>query len=152
MDIHFRELNANDLELAHELLDCFGQAFEDEVSYEQQRPDAAYLQALLGNDGIIALVALVSNHVIGGLVAYELRKLEQHRSEFYIYDLAVTSPYRRQGVATGLIKALKPIARERGAWVIYVQADQNDEPAVTLYTQLGVREDVLHFDIPVVDP
>lgn len=41
--------------------------------------------------------------------------------------------------------------QERGAWVIYVQADLVDEPAVALYTKLGVREDVLHFDIAVKD-
>jgi aminoglycoside 3-N-acetyltransferase I len=33
--------------------------------------------------------------------------------------------------------------------VIYVQADLGDEPAIRLYQSLGVREDVLHFDIPV---
>ena len=42
------------------------------------------------------------------------------------------------------------VARQKGAWVIYVQADYVDEPAVQLYTQLGEREDVLHFDIPVL--
>jgi aminoglycoside 3-N-acetyltransferase I len=35
--------------------------------------------------------------------------------------------------------------------VIYVQADHGDGPAIELYTKLGVREDVLHFDIPVPD-
>jgi aminoglycoside 3-N-acetyltransferase I len=33
--------------------------------------------------------------------------------------------------------------------VIYVQADQGDEPAIRLYSSLGTREDVLHFDFPV---
>jgi aminoglycoside 3-N-acetyltransferase I len=35
--------------------------------------------------------------------------------------------------------------------VIFVQADQEpeDQPAIELYTKLGVREDVLHFDIAV---
>jgi len=28
-----------------------------------------------------------------------------------------------------------------------VQADLGDEAAIALYTRLGVREDVLHFDI-----
>jgi hypothetical protein len=31
--------------------------------------------------------------------------------------------------------------------VIFVQADHVDAPAIALYTKLGVREDVLHFDI-----
>lgn len=35
---------------------------------------------------------------------------------------------------------------ERGAFVIFVQADPGDEPAIALYTKLGTREAVLHFD------
>jgi len=42
---------------------------------------------------------------------------------------------------------LKPIVAARGAWVIFVQADHGDEPAIALYSKLGQREDVLHFDI-----
>ncbi len=34
-----------------------------------------------------------------------------------------------------------------GAYVIFIQADHGDEPAVALYTKLGAREEVLHFDI-----
>ena len=37
----------------------------------------------------------------------------------------------------------------RGAWVVFVQADYGDDPAVALYTRLGTREDVMHFDIAV---
>jgi aminoglycoside 3-N-acetyltransferase I len=85
--------------------------------------------------------------VIGALVGYQLDKFEQARSEIYIYDLAVDDPHRRKGVATALIDHLRGIARERGAWVIYVQADYGDDPAIALYTKLGVREDVMHFDI-----
>jgi aminoglycoside 3-N-acetyltransferase I len=33
--------------------------------------------------------------------------------------------------------------------VIYVQADYGDDPAIALYTKLGAREDVMHFDIAV---
>jgi hypothetical protein len=31
---------------------------------------------------------------------------------------------------------------------MFVQADRGDDPAIALYSKLGVREDVLHFDIP----
>lgn len=57
--------------------------------------------------------------------------------------------YRRLGIATGLIALLKSIAKKRDAWVVFVQADLSDEPAINLYTKLGVRENVLHFDIPL---
>lgn len=37
-----------------------------------------------------------------------------------------------------------------GGWVVYVQANLADVPAIALYEKFGVREDVLHFDIAVV--
>jgi len=47
------------------------------------------------------------------------------------------------------MQQLKVTAAARGAYVIYVQADLEDSPAIELYTKLGTREDVLHFDIAV---
>ena len=73
-------------------------------------------------------------------VAYELDKFEKARREVYIYDLAVRAAHRRQGIATGLIARLGEIPARRSAWVIYVQADYGDDPAIALYEKLGVRE------------
>ena len=151
MPYSIKSLTINDVNLFHQLLNCFEEVFDEPHNYGRNRPDDEYIKSLLSDDTFIALVALDDDKVIGGLAAYELRKFEQPRSEIYIYDLAVYEEYRRQGVATALIKHLKPIARERGAWVIIVQADQNDDPPINLYTKLGKREDIHHFDIPVTD-
>jgi len=126
----------------------FGTAFEDPDSYHQKPPSDSYLGQLLDGHRTIVLAAFEGSKIVGGLVAYVLPKLEQERSEIYIYDLAVAEEHRRRGIATALIEALGPIAAELGAWVIYVQADYGDEPAIALYTKLGSREDVMHFDIP----
>lgn len=87
--------------------------------------------------------------VVGGLAAYELKKFEQMRSEIYIYDLAISEDHRRKGLATALIEELKRIGAARPVYVIFVQADHGDDPAIALYTKMGSREDVLHFDIAV---
>jgi aminoglycoside 3-N-acetyltransferase I len=136
-----------------QLLTVFGEVFEQEDVYGGNRPSEAYLRRLLDGESFIALAAIREGEVIGGLAAYELRKFEQERSEIYIYDLAVASRHRRQGIATALIGRLKRIAAARGAYVIFVQADTGveDKPAIALYTKLGRREEVLHFDIPVDD-
>jgi aminoglycoside 3-N-acetyltransferase I len=144
-----RRLAPDDTALLHAMLDLFGKAFDDPQTYGKARPGKSYCERLLGADHFIALAAMVDGAVVGALAAYELRKFEQERSEIYIYDLAVAQAHRRQGIATALIAALRGIARERGAYVIFVQADHGDEPAIALYTKLGVREDVLHFDIAV---
>jgi aminoglycoside 3-N-acetyltransferase I len=135
------------------LLTTFGEAFNEVETYTSSCPSEHYLQRLLGSETFIALAAVKNGEVVGGIAAYELRKFEQERSEIYIYDLAVASGHRRQGIATALIEKLKQIASARGAYVIFVQADTSveDEPAIALYTKLGRREDVLHFDIAVED-
>ncbi len=145
-----RRLGAHDAERLRRLNALFADAFGDTETYLAQPPDPAWVQQTLANPQVIALVAERGDDVVvGGLVAYELPKLERRRSEVYLYDLAVAEAHRRQGIATRLIDALRAIARERGAWVVYVQADHGDDPAIALYTSLGVREDVMHFDLPL---
>jgi aminoglycoside 3-N-acetyltransferase I len=153
MTVHFKQLFPEDVPLMEALLTLFGEVFRDPPTYSGNRPGAAYLARLLGSDTFIALAAIKDGGVVGGLAAYELRKFEQARSEIYLYDLAVAATHRRRGIATGLIEALRDIGARRGAYVIFVQADTGieDEPAIALYTKLGAREDVLHFDIPVTD-
>lgn len=144
-----KQIGPGDLDLMDGLLATFGDAFDDVETYTAAKPSPAYLRDLLGSETFIALAAVSNGSVIGGLAAYVLRKFEQERSEIYIYDLAVAETHRRQGVATALIEELKRIAADRGAYVVFVQADHGDDPAIALYTKLGVREDVLHFDIAV---
>ncbi|HET9904660.1 MAG TPA: AAC(3)-I family aminoglycoside N-acetyltransferase [Xanthobacteraceae bacterium] len=151
-NIVVRALRDGDVGLFRELLAVFGRAFDEIATYTSAQPDTSYLSRLLGSDHFIALAALEDQSVIGGLVAYELLKFEQERSEIYIYDLAVEAQHRRKGVATALIEDLRMIAAARGAYVVFVQADPSDEPAVALYTKIGTREDVLHFDITPSPP
>lgn len=147
MTYEIQILGPNDHALFHGMLDVFAEAFEDEESYSSNRPTQDYISHLLISDSFVGIVAVSEDRVIGGLAAYELKKFEQARSEFYIYDLAVLEANRRAGVATRMIEALKPIAASRNAKIIFVQADYGDDPAISLYTKLGYREEVLHFDI-----
>lgn len=143
------KLGSNDLGVMRQLLALYSEVFDDPDTYGSKPPSDDYLRRLLGKDQFISLVATVDNHVVGGLSAYVLEKFEQERSEVYIYDLAVKEDFRRRGIATGLIRRVQELASEGSSWVIFVQADHGDEPAIKLYESMGVREEVLHFDIPV---
>jgi aminoglycoside 3-N-acetyltransferase I len=125
----------------------FATAFDGFEEYSVAPPADDYLRELLVKPQVIVLAAIEESEVVGGMLAYELPKLEQARSEIYLYDLAVAEQRRRQGVATALIDHLRAIARQRGAWMIFVQGDYGDDPALSLYGKLGTREEVLHFDI-----
>ncbi|MCL5736170.1 MAG: GNAT family N-acetyltransferase [Actinobacteria bacterium] len=145
----FERVTDSRLDLMKSLLDVFAEVFEEPLTYLGAIPGDQYLRGLLSRDDFVALVALAGEEVVGGLVAYELCKFEQERSEIYVYDLGVRQHHRRKGVATGLIRELRSIARERRAWVIFVQADAVDEAAIRLYESLGQGEAVFNFDIPV---
>ena len=144
-------LTSEDIAAMRGMLAMFGEAFEDRVTYTKAQPDDSYLVDLLSSKTFVAIAAISGQSVVGGLAAYVLPKFEQARKEIYIYDLAVSLACRRQGIATAVIEELKRVAQRMGAYVIYVQADYGDEPAIALYTKLGVREDVLHFDIPPIE-
>ena len=149
MTFDVRLLTPDDLELFEGLLGMFGEAFGEPETYDDDRPSGSYLTSLLARDTFIAVVALDGETVVGGLAAYVLHKFERERSEIYVYDLAVAAAHRRRGIATALIGELQRTAAERGAWVIFIQADKGDEPAIALYSKLGRGEEVLHFDIAV---
>jgi aminoglycoside 3-N-acetyltransferase I len=146
-----RQLGAGDLERMKALLHLFGEAFEDPASYQGAVPSDAYLLARLRDETFFAVVALdAAGATIGGLAAYELKKFEQERSEIYIYDLAVRVDHRREGVATALIRKLGNAARERGAYIMFVQADtgEDDAAANALYRKLSSEMIVAnHYDI-----
>ncbi|MDQ6620430.1 MAG: AAC(3)-I family aminoglycoside N-acetyltransferase [Pseudomonadota bacterium] len=144
---HIRILDATDVAAIRAMLAMFGASFNEVATYTARQPNDVYLERLLGSKTFVCLAAFAEGAVIGGLAAYVLPKFEQAREELYIYDLAVHPAHRRQGVATAMVGDLRKLARSRGVYVMFVQADYEDTPAVALYTKLGVREDVLHFDI-----
>lgn len=149
MSVSFHQIGPDEIPLFEGMLDVFAEAFEDPESYLNNRPHEKYSRGLLSRDSFIALVAIKDGDVVGGIAAYQLDKFEQARSEIYIYDLAVSVRHWRQGIAKGMIRDLQQIALVRGTFVIFVQADHGDDPAIALYTKLGDRAEVLHFDIPV---
>ncbi len=146
-----RRLNNEDVAAMRALNLLFAEAFDADPNYTDAPPEADYIQDTLARAEVIALVAEHAGAVVGGLVAYVLPKLEQRRSEIYIYDLAVADHMRRKGVASGLLNHVREIAAQEGASAVYVQADYEDDPAVALYTKEGTREEVLHFDLDLKD-
>ena len=142
-----RILRAGDTAGYRAMLAVFGEAFEDVETYTTSQPSDEYIETLLSDDNFVAIVAQSDSEIIGALAGYVLRKFEQPRSEFYIYDLAVAESHRRQGVAMAMIEELKAVCARRGIYVIFVQADYGDEPAIALYTKMGTKEEVMHFDI-----
>ena len=141
------QLESEQTEQLRSINKLFALAFEDHEHYCAKPPSDEYLQKMVNNPMFIPLAAFFGEKLVGAITAYELPKLEKQCSEIYIYDLAVAKEYRRRGIAIQMIRKLQQIGKERGVNVVYVQADLGDEPAIRLYEKLGVKAEVLHFDI-----
>jgi aminoglycoside 3-N-acetyltransferase I len=142
-----RVLGPQDVAVLRNMQAMFGQAFGDVPTYTANQPEDGHLRRLLESQTFVAVAAIAGPEVVGGLAGYVLPKFEQARSELYIYDLAVDQAHRRRGFATAMIEELRSLAAARGIYGIFVQADHGDDPAIALYSKLGVRAEVLHFDI-----
>ena len=142
-----QQITADNLGQMEHLLDLLADVFNEPNYCSPNRPDRPYLHRLLSNPQFIALCAVEDDAIVGGLTAYELPRYEQPRSEIYICDLAVAETHRRKGIATALIQHTRTIARKRGAWVVYIQAEDGDEAPIAVYSKLGKQEKVVHFTI-----
>ena len=128
----------------------FSTVFGEPENYAAHPPDEDYARTWLANPNNVAILAEVEGKAVGAIGGYILPKFEQERRELFIYDLAVLESHRRKGVATAMIEETRRIARDIGAWTVFVQADTipEDEPARALYRKLASSEiTALHFDI-----
>lgn len=143
-------LGENDARKLQTLNDLFGEVFDDSESYQTNRPSESYLIEYLQSRSHIVLVAENYGEIIGGLVAYVLHKFEQNRKEVYVYDLAVATNAQQQGVGRKLMAEVRRIAKEEGAYVVFVQADK-DDAAVHFYRALNPKEEsaTLNFDFNI---
>ena len=144
MQIEFRKLQANELDIFIELVSLFEEVFEME---EFRMPPRAHLQDLLHDKSFHVFVAISDRQeVLGGLTAYTLQQYYATQPLVYIYDLAVDNRHQRKGIGTKLISTITSFCKAEGVQEVFVQADRVDEHAVEFYRKTGAtEEDVIHF-------
>jgi aminoglycoside 3-N-acetyltransferase I len=143
LPIRYHKLTNNDLKKLIQLIRVYEEVFEMK---NFSLPGTAHLQSLLAKEQMIFYVALLDNHVIGGLTAHTLPSVYFESNEIYIYDLAVKTEYQRKGIGTQLINELKVYCKSLGNKEIFVQADLDDKYALDFYNATGgTPENVIHF-------
>lgn len=125
----------------NELISVFSQAFESEYSTSE-----TYLQTILQNKAAICLGAFSEQKIVGGVIAFEMTPIHGTK-ELYLYDIAVHPDYQKRGIGAKLIEHVKAEAKTRDIGTIFVEAESEDEGAVTFYRKIGGEElTVNHFN------
>ena len=72
-------------------------------------------------------------------------------TEMFVYELGVAPAARLQGVATGLVRALAQIARDRGCYGMWVGTEPDNAAAQATYRKAGASDEapfvLLNWDL-----
>lgn len=108
--------------------------------------------ALLAAGETIFLAAFDGDEPVGFVFGYELPRRHGSPSILFVYELDVDEGYRRQGLATRLMRELGRIARERGIREGFVLTEPDNDAANALYRSLdGARVDSVMWDFQYTD-
>lgn len=95
-----------------------------------------FLQACLANPHQFLIVALDGQKVVGKALGYVFY-LPDKPAEIYVEELDIAKQWRRQGIATGLMRAVSEEGKRRGIAEYWLIAEKGNKPAHALYRQLA---------------
>ena len=88
------------------------------------------------------------------LTAVELLHPDKARPEMFVYEVGVDDAFRRRGVASALLRALRDLAVTRGCGEQWVLTDEANAAALATYGRAGgaALHDQVLFTWHLTDP
>jgi len=96
--------------------------------------DETFLSALLGQQGVFGVLALIGDDPVGFAIARAVA------GEAEILSLGVATRFRQCGIGAALARALAERAWQEGALAVYLEVSAGNEAARALYEHLGFCE------------
>ena len=130
-----RRLDINDINLILNMNNDFreGIVVEEEVI------------GFLNNDNNFFYACIDNNKIVGFLYGYLLKRLNS-KSMGYIHEVGVLDEYKKQGIATNLIKNAHNDLFNNGVVKTFLITQSNNIPACNLYEKMGgeMLQDIEH--------
>ena len=102
---------------------CFDETIRENFEYVLSHD--AYLYMLVRNN-------------LGDIVAYAGISISYEQGD--VLSVCVDKEYRGQGLAKGLLKGLFEKAKEKGVEVLFLEVEEENLPAISLYKKLGFSQ------------
>ncbi|MGB4771699.1 MAG: GNAT family N-acetyltransferase [Chitinophagaceae bacterium] len=139
--MEIRKLSKDDVDAFASLIHIFKDVFEVKAAM----PGDAYLQNLLRNPDFMVFVVKQDELIVGGLTIYVLHHYYDTRPMAFIYDVAISSAFQRQGFGKALMAQVRSHCHAHGFAEIFVEAEADDPDAIEFY-----RRTKMHKEMAVV--
>lgn len=122
--LYIREAQKNDLS---SLIELGSKGWEEQITKEfSERFEKK----------IVYLVAELNGEIVGQIIVWEKGK----QGKPYLSALRVLESYRSRGIGTQLIKSAENFLKDKGATIIQIAVDIDNEGALRLYRDLGYQQ------------
>jgi aminoglycoside 3-N-acetyltransferase I len=85
----------------------------------------------------VLILASEGDTPVGYVVAYLLDRVDRDQQMMFFYEIGVAEAYRRRGIATRLVGALKAICRAHDVMKMWVPTGRSNVAATRLYASTG---------------
>jgi ribosomal protein S18 acetylase RimI-like enzyme len=94
-------------------------------------------KAWLAQSANILIAALHEDTPVGFALGYLLDRVDGAAPMLFLYEIEVTAAFRRRGIGSRLVEAMKDVARNERVVKMWVQADPGNDAARALYQRTG---------------
>lgn len=122
-----KRLTKNDSNIAVSTAKVF---YDDSISIERA-------ERFLNNPSNYFLVAFIDDKVAGFVMGYQLDSWHKDVKEMLLFDIEVLNEFRRHGIGTKLIEALKDSAIKDGFEELWLPTNKSNKAAVEFYKRTG---------------
>ena len=106
--------------------------------FDDEPEPAATARFLAAGDHHL-LLAYVDERPVGFVTGVETTHPDKG-TEMFLYELGVDEAFRRRGIGTALVAALRDLAAERGCYGMWVLTDADNVAALGAYEAAGGRD------------
>jgi aminoglycoside 3-N-acetyltransferase I len=141
--MQIRRLGAEDASVATRVIETMKTHGTDD-------PTQTTVSRFLSSDERYLIAALDDHNLpIGFLLAYELVRAERAQPMMLLYEIEVSEPWRRKGIATAMVTLLKGLCADRNVYKMWVETSKSNVAARNLYLGTGAAlttsDDCLSF-------
>jgi ribosomal protein S18 acetylase RimI-like enzyme len=133
-------LNTDELEKAQASVELFWDTL----------PSQKTIAKFLSNSHNILISAEFDGTLVGQVIGYILERWDISLPMFFLYSIDVAENYRRRGIGTALIAAIREIGRAEGCTEGFVLTNESNFAAMQLYQSTGGKistpDDVVMFE------